>query len=314
MTVMLMVMVMVVVMPEQHWLRHPSIEIPPALSINQLAVAWPPDTWLPGATGRLWLVNSSLEGFSFAHQPPTKIPRSHPVRTHTNDEHDRVDDAKTIAKPTHCTPFLRTMASAAAIQAPASKAGSKTPPIPPNQTLYVTNLPSSKINKGDLKTCLYMLFSTYGPVLDVVALKTIKMRGQAHVVFRDTHAATQAMRSLEAFPFLGRELYAKSKSDTVAKLDGTYKMPGSTAAKNVEMTEAQQSIFNAPALGSSAAASAASAPHGLPVKPSQVSDRVMADVASPGARGQKRPRDEEDEDEDEESDEDVAMEEDSDDE
>lgn len=72
--------------------------------------------------------------------------------------------------------------------------------------LYVTNLPSAKIQKDDLKTALYMLFSTYGPVLDVVALKTMKMRGQAHIVFRDMQAATQAMRALEGFSFLGREL------------------------------------------------------------------------------------------------------------
>lgn len=72
--------------------------------------------------------------------------------------------------------------------------------------LYVTNLPSSKIQKNDLKTALYMLFSTYGPVLDVVCLKTAKMRGQAHVVFRDIQAATQAMRSLEGFVFLGQAL------------------------------------------------------------------------------------------------------------
>lgn len=75
-----------------------------------------------------------------------------------------------------------------------------------SNSLYVTNLPSAKINKADLKTALYLLFSTYGPVLDVVALKTSKMRGQAHIVFRDTHAATQAMRSLDAFQFLGKEL------------------------------------------------------------------------------------------------------------
>lgn len=72
--------------------------------------------------------------------------------------------------------------------------------------LYVTNLPSNKINKTDLKTALYMLFSTYGPILDVVALKTMKMRGQAHIVYRDVQAATQAMRSLESFQFLGREM------------------------------------------------------------------------------------------------------------
>ncbi|KAI1373604.1 RNA-binding domain-containing protein [Hypoxylon crocopeplum] len=190
----------------------------------------------------------------------------------------------------------------------------------PNQTLYVTSLPSSKISKADLKTALYMLFSTYGPVLDVVAMKTMKMRGQAHVVFRDVQAATQAMRSLDGFQFLGEELhveYAKSKSDTIAKLDGTYKLPGSAAA-NVEMTEAQQSIFNAPAPGTStatgtAAPTAAPAPHGLPAKPTQASDHVMTDAKSPNTRGQKRPRDEEEEEEEEESDEDVAMEEDSDD-
>jgi U2 small nuclear ribonucleoprotein B'' len=51
-----------------------------------------------------------------------------------------------------------------------------------------------------------MLFSTYGPVLDVVALKTMKMRGQAHITFRDIQTATQAMRSLEGFEFLGRPL------------------------------------------------------------------------------------------------------------
>ena len=58
-----------------------------------------------------------------------------------------------------------------------------------------------------------MLFSTYGPVLDVVALKTQKMRGQAHIVFRDVQAATQAMRSLQGFEFLGMEMVSSpSKS------------------------------------------------------------------------------------------------------
>ncbi len=73
-------------------------------------------------------------------------------------------------------------------------------------SLYITNLPSNKIQKLDLRLSLYTLFSTYGPVLDVVALKTMKMRGQAHVVFRDIHSATQAMRELQGVDFLGREL------------------------------------------------------------------------------------------------------------
>ena len=91
-----------------------------------------------------------------------------------------------------------------------------------DSSLYVTNLPSSKVAKADLRTALYMLFSTYGPVLDVVALKTMKMRGQAHIVFRDVQTATQAMRSLNGFQFLGQELVGLSASpllDSVGRLD-----------------------------------------------------------------------------------------------
>ncbi|KAG8421291.1 hypothetical protein J3459_007363 [Metarhizium acridum] len=180
----------------------------------------------------------------------------------------------------------------------------KVQPIPPNQTLYVTNLPSSKIQKADLRTALYLLFSTYGPVLDVVALKTMSMRGQAHIVYRDVQTATQAMRSLEGQEFLGRQLkiqYAKSKSHFVSKLDGTFKMPSASGAAVVEQTQLQQSIFNAPPPGSVA-----------PAKPPAAVDHVMNDAGTPESRGQKRGR--EDEDEGEESESDVAMEEDSDDE
>jgi len=77
---------------------------------------------------------------------------------------------------------------------------------PPNQTLYITNLPSSKVQKEDLRTALYMLFSTHGSVLDVVVLKTMKMRGQAHIVYKDIQTATQAMRSLDGTEFLGRNM------------------------------------------------------------------------------------------------------------
>ena len=75
--------------------------------------------------------------------------------------------------------------------------------------LYCTNLPE-KLQKSDLKLSLYTLFSTYGPVLDVVALKTSKMRGQAHIVYRDVQASTQAMRALQGFDFFGKEMVSKS--------------------------------------------------------------------------------------------------------
>jgi U2 small nuclear ribonucleoprotein B'' len=109
---------------------------------------------------------------------------------------------------------------------------------------------------------------------------------------------------LEPFLFEQKISYAKSKSNFVSKLDGTFKMPTATGAAAVEQTELQQSIFNAPPAGSNAASS------GLPVKPSPAVDSVMKDADTPESRGQKRTRVEESED----SDEDVAMEEDSDDE
>ncbi|KAJ0300702.1 hypothetical protein COL5a_006597 [Colletotrichum fioriniae] len=192
--------------------------------------------------------------------------------------------------------------------APNASLPAKVATVAPNQTLYVTNLPSNKIQKADLRTELYLLFSTYGPVLDIVAMKTMKMRGQAHITFRDIQTATQAMRSLEGFEFLGRPLnvqYAKSKSDFVAKLDGTYKMPNSTAgASSTEVTDLQKSIFNAPAPGAASAVATGAAT----AKPAAGGDQAMADAQTADARGQKRTRDEE---EDEDSD--VAMEEDSDD-
>jgi U2 small nuclear ribonucleoprotein B'' len=77
--------------------------------------------------------------------------------------------------------------------------------IPPNQTLYVSNL-NDKIRKPDLRLSLYTLFSTYGIVLDVVALKTPKHRGQAHIAFRDIPSATQAMRALQGMNVFGKDM------------------------------------------------------------------------------------------------------------
>lgn len=72
-------------------------------------------------------------------------------------------------------------------------------------------LPAAHIQKADLRQALYMLFSTYGPVLDVVALKTMKMRGQAHIVYRDVQTATQAMRALDGFDFFGHKMVSVSR-------------------------------------------------------------------------------------------------------
>ncbi|KAF2671335.1 RNA-binding domain-containing protein [Microthyrium microscopicum] len=123
----------------------------------------------------------------------------------------------------------------------------------PNQTLYISNL-NEKIKKDDLRRQLYVLFSTYGPVLDIVALKTSKMRGQAHITFRDIQTAIQVLRQLDDFEFLGRPMriqYAKGKSEFISKLDGTFKIPVMDTGKSVATepvagekgTALQQSVF-----------------------------------------------------------------------
>jgi len=94
----------------------------------------------------------------------------------------------------------------------------------PNQTIYINNL-NEKVKKTDLKKSLYAIFSQFGNILEIVALKNLKMRGQAFVVFKDISSATNALRSMQGFPFYEKPMriqYGKSESDAVAKLKGTY--------------------------------------------------------------------------------------------
>lgn len=74
--------------------------------------------------------------------------------------------------------------------------------VPPNQTLYINNLNEKVKKEGEvvspsllfclkcvlssteLKKSLYAIFSQFGPILDIVAVKSLKMRGQAFVVFQ----------------------------------------------------------------------------------------------------------------------------------
>jgi RNA recognition motif-containing protein len=96
--------------------------------------------------------------------------------------------------------------------------------VTPNQTIYINNL-NERIKKEELRKSLYAMFSQFGTVLDVIALKTLRMRGQAFVVFKDIASATHAMRAMQNFPFFDKPMkiqYAKAKSDIISKIDGTF--------------------------------------------------------------------------------------------
>ncbi|KAF5187582.1 U2 small nuclear ribonucleoprotein B'' [Thalictrum thalictroides] len=138
--------------------------------------------------------------------------------------------------------------------------------IPPSQTIYIKNL-NEKVKKDELKRSLYALFSQYGRILDVVALKTAKLRGQAWVVFSEVPAASNAVRQMQSFPFYDKPMriqYAKTKSDCIAKADGTFKprekkkRQEEKAERKRKAEEPQQSA--ATANGSSAHSNGAPAP------------------------------------------------------
>jgi len=97
--------------------------------------------------------------------------------------------------------------------------------ISPNNTLYINNL-NEKTSKDELKKGLYFVFSPFGNILEVMASKTYKMRGQAWVIYEDLNSAARALASLQNFNFFGKPMrvsFAKQKSDVIAKIDGTFK-------------------------------------------------------------------------------------------
>lgn len=96
--------------------------------------------------------------------------------------------------------------------------------IRPNNTIYINNL-NEKVKKEELKKSLYAIFSQFGQILGIVALKILKMKGQAFVIFKEIQSATNALRSMQGFPFYDKPMriqYSKTDSDIISKMKGTY--------------------------------------------------------------------------------------------
>ncbi|KAK6205261.1 uncharacterized protein RJT21DRAFT_14472 [Scheffersomyces amazonensis] len=88
--------------------------------------------------------------------------------------------------------------------------------LKPSQTLYIKNL-NDKINPRIVKHNLYLLFSTFGDVIQINNRK----RGQAYIVFGDVDSATLALRSLQAEPFFNKPLainYSINESKIITTL------------------------------------------------------------------------------------------------
>ncbi|VDP11199.1 unnamed protein product [Onchocerca flexuosa] len=106
--------------------------------------------------------------------------------------------------------------------------------VKPNHTIYINNLNEKTkkegwfctlISSSELKKALYAIFSQFGQIIDIMAFKTLKMRGQAHVIFKEISSATNALRAMQGFPFYDKPMriqFAREDSDVIAKAKGTY--------------------------------------------------------------------------------------------
>lgn len=72
----------------------------------------------------------------------------------------------------------------------------------------------------ELKKSLYAIFSQFGEILDIVALKTLKMRGQAFVVFKEIPSASKALQSMQGFPFYDKPMVSRLRIPWLEGPDG----------------------------------------------------------------------------------------------
>ncbi|KAI9757600.1 MAG: hypothetical protein M4579_003413 [Chaenotheca gracillima] len=103
----------------------------------------------------------------------------------------------------------------AAVAAPASGNA-------PNPTIYVRNL-EERIQIDQLKEALTEIFSEYGSIVDLVAKKSLKAKGQAFVVFGDVDAAQRAISEVQGFELFEKPMvldFAKTNSDATVKRMG----------------------------------------------------------------------------------------------
>ncbi|PLW32928.1 hypothetical protein PCASD_12469 [Puccinia coronata f. sp. avenae] len=87
------------------------------------------------------------------------------------------------------------------------------------ETVYLNNL-NEKVKLPALKQTLKNLLKNFGPVLDVVAHRSVRMRGQAFVAFADREVAAKAVKEVKGFPLYGKPIeitFARTPADCIVK-------------------------------------------------------------------------------------------------
>ncbi|KZF23280.1 RNA recognition domain-containing protein [Xylona heveae TC161] len=92
----------------------------------------------------------------------------------------------------------------------------------PNCTVYVRNL-EERIKIPALTEALREIFTEYGNVIDLVAKKNLKAKGQAFIVFDNPESAANAIDEIQGFELFDKPMvldFARSRSDAAVKLSG----------------------------------------------------------------------------------------------
>lgn len=58
----------------------------------------------------------------------------------------------------------------------------------------------------ELKQELFNLFSPYGNILDVIAKRNIRMRGQAFIIFQELSSAVEAVKEMQDYNFFQKPM------------------------------------------------------------------------------------------------------------
>ncbi|KAJ2785406.1 hypothetical protein GGI15_001922 [Coemansia interrupta] len=159
------------------------------------------------------------------------------------------------------------------------------PCVAPSKTLYVRNL-SEKKSPRVLASALRALFETYGPVADVRVRRSLRMRGQAFVVFRDQAHATAAHAEVQGFVLFAKPMFiefSRAPSDaTVAAEGGDLDefrrrriADRDFRRRRIADRDARERAFAATHLASAAAAAVAPAAAPLAVLPAEVPNHIL---------------------------------------
>ncbi|KAJ9048879.1 hypothetical protein DSO57_1030199 [Entomophthora muscae] len=92
----------------------------------------------------------------------------------------------------------------------------------PNNTIRVSNL-KEKVSIEDLKKELTKIFSQYGNILDIVAQKGLRLKGQAFIIYEDIASAEKAVAEANGLAVFNRVMvvqFSHNRSDKIAEREG----------------------------------------------------------------------------------------------